>query len=520
MTDDFSTELEEIAKLVSAYPRGLAELRELIASLPAPSPLALPGTSETKLPTTDEQTNELSSGPVSAAGVAGSTNSAPASISGGSIIPGTLQAAAFASSIRPIQMIDGPDLPTLPDANFPDGAVIFNLDDGRNYRNDADVWRTLSPERGLGNLLTDPTFLTIDYNGAYAETYDVQIGDWYVRAQYDVGGPSTKPYLYDIYDRWSVWSPFSSDLVSLTSGSSMAAYDAFVWLGQATVARGDIIDLPYVVASIQMVDWGYWGGVSESDFTEAEFGVELWRTGSPATKVAETIVDLKTVPPDFPVQVWISYLRPDPTNDAEDYYLKFLLHVNKVATATYGNWEVALGEPMLHFASTPDPAEFTPAIAKWVPEKVEGRFGNGDVPMSKLDYSGLYFAAEDAGLTYDVHVTRPGVNDLELYGNGNADTRLKIRSKSGYHAQLRMHRGIDTNGVIFLETGTATPALPVVQLGPGNAAQDLRLQRSAAKTLTIDDTAGGAATLNVVGTLLVNGSPVGGGDEALAYIYF
>jgi hypothetical protein len=43
-------------------------------------------------------------------------------------------------------------------------------------------------------------------------------------------------------------------------------------------------------------------------------------------------------------------------------------------------------------------------------------------------------------------------------------------------------------------------------LGPGNAAPDLRLYRSAAKTLTIDDTAGGAATLKIIGTRLATPS--------------
>lgn len=47
-----------------------------------------------------------------------------------------------------------------------------------------------------------------------------------------------------------------------------------------------------------------------------------------------------------------------------------------------------------------------------------------------------------------------------------------------------------------------------VRLGSGTAATDVRLYRSSTKTLTIDDGAGGSATVNVIGSLKENGSDV------------
>lgn len=59
---------------------------------------------------------------------------------GGSIAPGTLPLATFASSIRPIVLVTA--LPTLPDAQYPIGSFVYKTNDvpPRLYKNVADVW--------------------------------------------------------------------------------------------------------------------------------------------------------------------------------------------------------------------------------------------------------------------------------------------------------------------------------------------------------------------------------------------
>jgi hypothetical protein len=135
MSDDFSRELEEIAKFFPNSPQGLSELRALIASLPAPSPLTLPGVQETGLPTANDQAAEIAAG----------------TIPGGSIIPGTIggdqlaDGAVGAAQLDPALDFSGPVtivdyVPALPDAAFPIGSLISYTPDGKLYRNVGNVW--------------------------------------------------------------------------------------------------------------------------------------------------------------------------------------------------------------------------------------------------------------------------------------------------------------------------------------------------------------------------------------------
>lgn len=82
---------------------------------------------------------------------------------------------------------------------------------------------------------------------------------------------------------------------------------------------------------------------------------------------------------------------------------------------------------------------------------------------------------------------------------GDSVARIKISGDTQYRALL----GLD---------GSSNGAL---RFGPGGStAPDLRLYRSAAKYLTIDDGAAGSVTVNIVGTFLVNGSAVTGGSAS------
>lgn len=82
---------------------------------------------------------------------------------------------------------------------------------------------------------------------------------------------------------------------------------------------------------------------------------------------------------------------------------------------------------------------------------------------------------------------------------GDSVARIKVSGDTQYRALL----GLDaaSNGAL--------------RLGPGGStAPDLRVYRSGAKYLTVDDGAAGAVTVNIVGTFLVNGSAVTGGASS------
>lgn len=446
MTDDFSDELAEIAKFVSRYPSGLSELRELINSLPAPSPLHTPPTTETQLPTTEEQTQGLSSGPVSAAGVASENVNNPASISGGAIIPGTLQANAFASSVRPIQMVDGPDVPPLPDANFPEGAVIFNQDDGRFYRNEAGVWHTFVPETGLANTLPDPAFETV-WGGFGFTTLGGYNGRWHVKQEIVSGTPGPG-YFDDVYSRGSSQdNPFNSEICELDSGSSTGAYDQTNWVWSAQNSRMGTYasNLPYVVAAIQFIDWGPWSA-ADSDYTEVEAILQIYSLrayGAYAEPTyalvveAETRVDVKTLPADVPVQAWVACYR-DPTG--EQYYgIRFGLRAKKNATASSSGWVIAVGEPQLHLSGTPDPAAFTPAIGTWYPNTVVGYYGGSTADMTPRFQTDQFGAIKWQAANeqyHDLVLSRAGTKVLQLDSYypiyDDATLQVKGRVKADY----------------------------------------------------------------------------------------
>lgn len=508
MTDDFSRELEEIAKIFSTNPRGLSELRELIASLPSPSPLTLPGASETSLPSTETQVNDLSSGPASSAGVAGTTGaSSPGSISGGSILPGTLQANAFASSVRPIQMVEGPDLPTLTDPNFPDGSVIFNQDDGRFYRNYLDVWHTFSPETDRSNGLPDSAFESCLF--AYVAPTAGYDGQWSTQQEI-VSGTPDNGVLDDVYQRYEISNnPFNSAIVELDTGHSAGAYDQTCWV------RSDpyqmlgtyMSELPYVVAAIQVMDWGFWGttgGVVEADYTAAEFYLQiyslLYDPPRPDALIveAETVVDVKTLPADLPVQVWIScYRDPDKL-----YGLRFGFRAAKNATAVSSGRLVALGEPQLHLAATPDSAMYTPAVGSWIPSALQA-YGGNVLPRTTVDLYGLKFAPEVAdrqvaGAYGDWRLFRWNTKTARMDDGGGGDVTLDVLGtvkaslgfKGGGSNGPALYVGddaiiadIDVGNTLQIK-GQQDPTQAAIVLGSN---KDVRLYRDGYRTLHVDN---------------------------------
>lgn len=63
-----------------------------------------------------------------------------AAVNGVDISPGTVGYSAFASGTYPITVVSS--LPTLPNSNFPVGAVVSNSTDGKIYRNISGAWQT------------------------------------------------------------------------------------------------------------------------------------------------------------------------------------------------------------------------------------------------------------------------------------------------------------------------------------------------------------------------------------------
>ena len=111
-----------------------------------------------------------------------------------------------------------------------------------------------------------------------------------------------------------------------------------------------------------------------------------------------------------------------------------------------------------------------------------------------------------AGGTRDIRIFRAAAGQVSIDSNSGAvTTNLTVEATAAQANVIGLRVAGDTATRFVLE-GDATEV--GFRLGPGNAARDLRVFRSGAKVLTIDDTAGGAVTLNVKNTIQQNGTGV------------
>jgi hypothetical protein len=107
--------------------------------------------------------------------------------------------------------------------------------------------------------------------------------------------------------------------------------------------------------------------------------------------------------------------------------------------------------------------------------------------------------------TPDVNITRYSAGQLAMETPGANNLSWLMSAPDANAALLAMKLSSDSVYRLQLQVDSAQAGL---QLGDGAAARDVRLRRSATKLLTIDDNAGGAATVNVIGTLQEDGTQV------------
>lgn len=105
-----------------------------------------------------------------------------------------------------------------------------------------------------------------------------------------------------------------------------------------------------------------------------------------------------------------------------------------------------------------------------------------------------------------------------LYGQTDPSTNFRVtndqRVIAGDSVRVAIDKGRGDRSIQEVLTVTAYRKLETdhqrgeVRMGSGSAITDTRMYRSGTKAVTLDDTAGGAATFNVVGTILQNGGPI------------
>lgn len=134
-------DLEEIARAIPRAPRGLGQLRQVLALLPTPALAVTQGSfpADELLPP-ENAGDQLGTQP-------GSGSVGPGAISDGAIGAGKIRdgalknVAVFAATIRPVVIV--PVLPALPHPDHPpDASFVYNLGDvpPALYKNEGDVW--------------------------------------------------------------------------------------------------------------------------------------------------------------------------------------------------------------------------------------------------------------------------------------------------------------------------------------------------------------------------------------------
>ena len=83
------------------------------------------------------------------------------------IAAGSIELAKFATNLRPLQEVAV--LPTLPDAAYPVGAVVFLTTDGKLYRNFGDAWTSAVPTVDLSGTVDLGTQVSGTLTSAFAE---------------------------------------------------------------------------------------------------------------------------------------------------------------------------------------------------------------------------------------------------------------------------------------------------------------------------------------------------------------
>ncbi len=215
-------------------------------------------------------------------------------------------------------------------------------------------------------------------------------------------------------------------------------------------ADAGLLHLSYLVVAVRVArgDEAWSGNV-----TTAELDTEIWdqTAGSSLVKTTRGLQAALVGKPASQMRCYASSYWPGLSTAVQAHAFRVRYTFRMVTTATVAIL-LYLGEPQLHFAYSPDPAPFAPIVPSFVPRTLHN-------------------------------------------ANAVATTEKFVMSRLFGDTAYRFDAEID--GRLAWSDGTT---------------QDLRLQRDAAKQLTVDDNAGGAtAKFRVRGTLELGG---GGGATA------
>lgn len=432
MTDDLSRDLETIQ--VPAIPNDYAALKALIQTLPAPlSP-------EIRSATTGI-TNTATPGVTSAAQTAGVMGGVP---------PG---------------MESGASLGVVSEIFYGNSNILSNpaLD---------------NPNIDVSDVPAAPSYLTF-------------ARDW--RASYVVESgtaPTTAPDVTKEYYRESTDTPFNTAqyaayLYGHATGTeyTLRCYSAVPWYPNIDSL------LPFLTASMKV---SLYGSSVDAACTVLKARVIITSGDGSTIRAAGEWHDFKAagIANDWTVRrLSVSLART--TNWYSSNY-NFALEVRYGRSDAGGMDYLAFGEPVLALSSTQSPPPYSPIIAKWNPGVLACRLA-GDTydrvyvgPSNNSPSTAKSRVQLGGGASaMDIKIERSAAGRLVVSSpSGTQLEHALVPSSSSDRAKYEIRVTGDTEAR-FTAWGDGT--LAGINLGPGNAALDTNLYRSAANTLKTDD---------------------------------
>lgn len=151
---------DDIQHIADAIPAGsnIGELRRLIGLLPLPIAPGFPNPGGQQAAGEDPALAAqqlMYSNMMSGFGSMPGSMIGDGTVDGGAITPGSLDPAAFASTINPVLLVDGPANPALPDATYPVNIIIYNKSTGLLYKNVANAWQPVVQAIDLAGQITN-----------------------------------------------------------------------------------------------------------------------------------------------------------------------------------------------------------------------------------------------------------------------------------------------------------------------------------------------------------------------------
>lgn len=305
----------------------------------------------------------------------------------------------------------------------------------------SDTLGNTAPTIGQANLLRN-AILEGNTGVILTSTAALAQPDWEAYYVLNSGTLPADIQLDDLYDRGDANNnPFNSVVMELSTGLQAAAYDLDVYIRpETTFSPSSIPSLPYLVASCRVLTFG---NAVPAEFTTARVRLEIFDgTNVIASSEWVNFSELTELS-----MSGVRQLVAATTGTWTSGAYRWRLRVNLVKTAA-GNSSMVLyyGEPQLHFAYSPDPLPFSPAIGGWVPD--------------------LFRYKQNADENYRMQINGTSV----LWGGGGADWE-DVRLWRSAAQVLTLDDNAHTGAAIlalegsFRQSGTSFPTTPTPASG-------------------------------------------------------